>query len=541
MKKEISNILNLIKSGDTVRALQDAKSFYEKNKNDLDATKLLAYIYIQIGNFEKVVEVLENDYEKREDLRDFDYFNNMGYALFQIEEYEKSISYLERASEISDNPNAKISLAEVFLKMREFNKAKTMIFSALEDVKKIGQDSFTKYVNVFLVISEVNGALGKDNETIALFNDLLKNKFNENIFFLLSNIDTKLLDERLIEKAEKSLLANENKFENKIERFNYVTPLYFGLAAYYQSKDKKKSEEFYDYGNKEIFTSSRYNSHQYQERILKTMELYLKKYKSFEEEYRDHGVKNFFIVGSPRSGTTLIESVVTANDKVFSGGELKSGKEIIEKNILSKDQSLSDLNHKFISKYIRRTSYLRGNYDYIVDKMPENFLYIGLIQKLLPKSKIIRVFRNPWDTAISLYKQRYVLNVPYSVSFFNIGVFFANFEAINLFWDNHVEEKKNILDIKYEDLVSNFYFNQEKIYEFLEVRANYDERKRGDFFSPTASTRQVTKDIHKSSIEKKEFSHHKEEFIDAILMQREYWSKKGISLQKNDFFGYSLD
>ena len=56
--------------------------------------------------------------------------------------------------------------------------------------------------------------------------------------------------------------------------------------------------------------------------------------------------------------------------------------------------------------------------------MPENFLYIGIIlKKLLPKSKIIRIFRDPWDTAISLYKQRYVTNIPYSASFFNIGVF----------------------------------------------------------------------------------------------------------------------
>ena len=46
---------------------------------------------------------------------------------------------------------------------------------------------------------------------------------------------------------------------------------------YYQSKDKKKSEDYFDFGNKEIFNTSRYNSHQYQERIVKTMELYLKK------------------------------------------------------------------------------------------------------------------------------------------------------------------------------------------------------------------------------------------------------------------------
>ena len=540
MKNEISNVLNLIESGDTYKALQDAKLFYKKNTNNLDAVKLLAYSYIQIGNFEKVIEVLKIGYDNNKKLRDFDYFNNMGYALSQIEEYDESISNLEIASELNKSPNVKTSLAEIFLKKREFKKAKEMISSAIEIVKKIGNESYSQHVNVFLLISEINGALKKDDETIFLFNKILDDKFNENIFFLLCNINPKLVNEKYVKSAEKYLSTNESKYKNKIERFNHVTPLYFGLAMYYQSKDKKKSEEYFDFGNKEIFNTSRYNSHQYQERIVKTMELYLKKYKSFDEGYREHGEKNYFIVGSPRSGTTLIESIVTANDKVFSGGELKSGKDIIERNILSKEQSFNELSHKFISKYIRRTSYLRGNYEYIVDKMPENFLYIGLIQKLLPRSKIIRVFRNPWDTAISLYKQRYVLNVPYSVSFFNIGVFLANFEAINLFWDENMEEKENIFDVKYEELVSNYIYYQEKIYEFLGLKAVYDENKRNDFFSPTASTRQVKEGVHKRSVDKKEFSHHKSEFLDAIQMQREYWAKKDIKSKKNDFFGYSL-
>ena len=137
MKKEISNVLNLIENGDTVKALQNAKLFYKKNKNDLDAIKLLAYTYIQLGNFERVIDVLEDGYKKRKDLKDFDYFNNMGYALSQIEEYDKSISYLEKASELNNNPNVKISLAEVFLKKRDFQNAKLAISKALEDVKKI--------------------------------------------------------------------------------------------------------------------------------------------------------------------------------------------------------------------------------------------------------------------------------------------------------------------------------------------------------------------------------------------------------------------
>ena len=540
MKNEISNILKLIENGETFKALDGAKLFYKKDQKNIDAIKLLAYSHIQLGNFDQVIKVLEEGYNKKKDLKDFDYYNNMGYALSQIEEYDEAISYLKRAQEFKNSPSVKTCLAEVFLKQRNFVEAGEIILSALEDIKKIGTKSFNKYANIFLLISEINSALNKDEETISLFNQILQNEFNENIFFLLANINPNSIEKTIIEIAEKNLLTNENNYKNKIERFNFVTPLYFGLAMYYESKDKEKSEKYFDNGNKEIFSSTRYNSHQYQERIVKTMNLYVKKYKSFDESDRDHGKKNFFIMGSPRSGTTLVESIVTANDKVFSGGELKSGKYIIEKNILSNEQSFNDLNHKFISKYLRRTSYLRGSYEYIVDKMPENFLYLGMIQKLLPKAKIIRVFRNPWDTAISLYKQRYVLNIPYSVSFFNIGVFLANFEAINLFWNNHIQNKSNILDLKYEDLVSEYTFHQKKIYKFLEVNSNYDEKRRSDFFSQTASTRQVKEGVHRRSIEKKDFLQHKSEFMDALLMQREYWGKKNILPIDNKFFGYSL-
>ena len=541
MKNEISNILNLIETGNTIKALEEAKTFHSQHKNNLDGIKLLAYTYIQLGNFEKVISILEDGYKSRKDQQDFDYFNNLGYALLKVEEFKKSIFNLERAIKInSSEPGVFISMAELYIKCRNFDEAIKYIEKALEIAKKIGQSSYIKYANLYLLMSEVNSALKQDTKSISMFNDILNKEFNENIFFLLANIDPKSVTKNHIDKAEDKLSDNEKKFKNKIDRFNYVVPIHFGLGMSYQSIDKAKSESYFDLGNDEIFNNTRYNSHQYQERIVKTMELYIKKYKNFKTDVMTHGEKNFFIVGTPRSGTTLVESIISANSQVFSGGELASARQIIEKNVLSKEQSLSGLSHQFVSKYLRRTSFLRGSSDYIVDKMPENFLYLGIISKLLTKSKIIRIFRDPWDTAISLYKQRYVLNIPYSVSFFNIGVFLANFEAINIFWNKNIDDKSNILDIRYEDLVSDKKKNQEKIYSFCNISSEYDEEKRSQFFSPTASIRQIKQGIHKKSIDKKEFLHHKDEFLDALLMQRQYWFSKDIIPKNDDFFGYKL-
>ena len=541
MKNEISNILNLIETGNTIKALEEAKILHTQNKNNLDGIKLLAYTYIQLGNFEKVISVLEDGYKSRKDKQDFDYFNNLGYALLKVEEFEKSIINLGKAIEINhSDPGVYISMAELYIKCRKFDEAKKYIEVALEIAKKIGPNSYIKYSNLYLLMSEINSALKQDNKSISMFIDILKKEFNENIFFLLANVDPKSIKENYINDAEGRLSRNDKKFKNKIDRFNFVVPLHFGLAMSYQLVDKAKSENYFDLGNQEIFNSTRYNSHQYQERIVKTMELYIKKYKNFKTNGITHGEKNIFIVGTPRSGTTLVESIVSANSQVFSGGELVSARQIIEKNILSKEQSLSGLSHQFISKYLRRTAFLRGSSDYIVDKMPENFLYLGIISKLLTKSKIIRIFRDPWDTAISLFKQRYVLNIPYSVSFFNIGVFLSNFEAINIFWDKYINDQSNILDIKYEDLVSDKNKNQETIYKFLNISSKYDEEKRSQFFSPTASIRQIKQGIHKKSIDKKEFLHHKNEFLDALRMQRQYWATKDIIAEDDSFFGYGL-
>ena len=117
----------------------------------------------------------------------------------------------------------------------------------------------------------------------------------------------------------------------------------------------------------------------------------------------------------------------------------------------------------------------------------------------------------------------------------------SNFEAMNLYWNKNIQAEKNILDIRYEDLINETDFYQQKIYEFLEIKSEFDEEKRRGFFAQTASIRQIGSPVHKKSIEKKDFSDKKSEFYEALKMQRKYWEKNGISFKTSDFFGYNID
>lgn len=540
MKNKISQILSLLNNGNIDQGLQHSKDLFREFPNNVDVIKLLVYAYILVGNFEKAALILEQSLRLKVNVeQDFDYNNNLGYALVQSEEYERAISYLKKAITIkSDFPGVYANIALIYQKRRDFITSKKYIDNAIKIVTLLGKNEYSKYANIFLLFSEINSALKKDDETIKIFLEILGQSFNADIFYILSNIQAESLPYNLIDEAENKIETNVH-FQNKIEKFNFITPIYFGLANYYQKKDKNKSEDYFVKGNSEIFKSSRYNSHDYQQRILKSIEAYKKTFSTFNEIEDEAGSNNIFIVGSPRSGTTLIESIITANSKVFSAGELNSSKNLIERHINSASKDLYEFKYNYQAKYLARTNFLRGDHTYIVDKMPENFLFIGQMLKLLPKSKIILTLRDPWDTAISLFKQRYILNVPYSASFFNIGVFLANFEAIIVFWMKNIQNKSHFMTIKYEEVVSDQKKSQKKLYDFLDIQiGDFDENRRKDFFSPTASIRQVTSNIHQNSLKKGEFMEYKKEFYDSLEMQKKFWISKGILTKNDDFFGY---
>jgi tetratricopeptide (TPR) repeat protein len=542
MRNEILNLQKLLNEGNTEKAYQIASHGYQQNKNDLIFVKIFSFLCLQKENYELAIEVLEGFYGDKEDKKDFDFFANMGFAYKFLEDYENALAMYDQAKQINpDSPLCYLGPAEIYLKLRDFNQALKTIDIAIEKVIAQKQLNDLQFENAIKLKTDINLSLGRDQENEEMLGKLLAERFRSNLFYLLATIKPSLISEDFIERAKKGISMAETGFKNKLDRFWNIQPLFFGLAAYYQKKDQSASEHYYHLGNKEIMKTVRYNSFNYQKHISKIMDIYLKHFSNASPEIQELGKEHIFIVGSPRSGTTLIESIAASNDKIVSGGELLSLYKLSGKLIDTFDEN--DFRNKMTSLrdvYISRTNFLKGSYECIIDKLPENFLYLGLILNIFPKAKIIRTIRNPWDVAISLYKQRYVTNIPYSASFFNIGVFMANYEAINIFWDEQLSQSKNILDVRYEDL-ANKTIDHQYIYEFLEINSNYDEQKRERFFSQTASIRQIGNQIHSQSIEKKEFLDKKTEFIDSLKMQRDYWYKKGIKSKDNSFFGYTID
>ena len=297
MKNEISNILNLIKNGNNSEAVKEAKKLHIKNPTNLDAIKILTYTFIQIGNFEKVIEILNYGYEEMPNKKDYDFFNNMGYAHSQLEHYEKAIKFLQLAIKIKPNTiQSYVTLADIYQKLKQYAKAEELINKTLVQAMN-NPKGFTieGNINLLLLKFENSTSLEKEHEVKYLFNQLLKKNFNADLFYLLTRIENNSLeDSNLINLAESKLTLKEN-FGSLVQKTNYESSICYGLGNFYQKKDYLKSEKYFIDANAKIFSISRYNSHSYQSKILSTIDNYNKYFMDYNESSYLDGSENFLL------------------------------------------------------------------------------------------------------------------------------------------------------------------------------------------------------------------------------------------------------
>ena len=206
----------------------------------------------------------------------------------------------------------------------------------------------------------------------------------------------------------------------------------------------------------------------------------------------------------PRSGTTLVEQIISSHSKVYSSGELPFLSLIMNK-IFHEEKDIAGVlnNEKNLNKLSEQYFSFLKNYEiseqYITDKAPLNFMWIGFIRYIFPESKIIHCVRNSKDNCISLYKNIVEGSLNFSYSENELGDITTYKDLIN-FWKNYSTEL--FQDVHYENLIND---SDNEIKKIINYR-NLDWEDRCLDFSKnknpikTASVGQARKPIYKSSI-----------------------------------------
>ena len=182
----------------------------------------------------------------------------------------------------------------------------------------------------------------------------------------------------------------------------------------------------------------------------------------FDEEMTQetHPVSPIFVVGMPRSGTTLVEQILASHSLVEGAGELNDVAQLVRPIIMGLAQSdLSQDRLRSMRIQARRryldiiSGFAESGTRFVVDKHPLNFQYLGYIRWLWPEARIIHVVRDPLDTCVSCFFQNFTHGQNYSFDLTQLGLFYREYQRLMRHWNS--ELGRTMVEVQYEALVEN--------------------------------------------------------------------------------------
>jgi tetratricopeptide (TPR) repeat protein len=235
-----------------------------------------------------------------------------------------------------------------------------------------------------------------------------------------------------------------------------------------------------------------------------------------------------FIVGMPRSGTSLVEQMLASHPAVHGAGELDFINRVFKGTLDMLGTPVEEYPHcldalsvasadGMAQIYLEPLRALNPAAARITDKMPLNFLHLGLIALLLPEARIIHCRRDPLDTCLSCHVTDFVTAHDYKYDLRHLGLFYRQYERLMAHWKATLDLP--ILDVRYEDLTSDTEAQARRMIDFVglpwDERCLHPNKTRRPI--ATASAHQVRKPIYKSSVQRwRHYEKHLGPLIEAL-------------------------
>ena len=491
LEKKIKNLVKEFKKDKVLHVIPECKKILSKFPNIYYVRNLLGACYQKIGQFNNAIDC----YNKiiHSDPKNLTAINNLANTYRSIYDYKNAEKrYLKLLNLDSGYFKGFFNYANLKNELNDFDKAIELYKKAIE----IKPDESMTYFNLALVyasIGRMNDA--KHNLEICL-------KINPNYFLAhhrLSRIIKYTKDDPHFNEMKKILHNNEN-----VENIN-ISIIYFALGkAYEDIGEFEKSIFHFKKGNEIKRQLIRYDLDNDKKKTVKIRSLFDKinlKYNSINDLNKK---KIIFIVGMPRSGTTLVEQIISSHSKVYGSGELYFLEFLIKDSLYSDnliDKILSSKLSIISNQYVDFLKNFSMNKEYVTDKNPLNFLYIGFIKILFPNAIIIHCKRNSKDTCLSIYKNLFEdNNLGWTYNQKELGQFYNLYLEMMSFWKSKFSE--NILEIDYENLVNNQEKYSKKIISDCGLKWEENCLKFYNNKRPirTLSINQARQSIYKSSI-----------------------------------------
>ena len=391
----------------------------------------------------------------------------LGHSYFRVYDYLSAIKYIKKSIELKgpDELNQNF-LGEILLQSNQYNEA-TKLF---EKVLALNE----KNINALFKLGKIYSELGKFKIAEKYYNKIIKeDSYNFNAFYELIKLDKKYLSENLIRDI--------NDFMIKYNQ-DYINKTYASLIL----AEKEKNTQNYDVELNNLIKGHQYfiekkgkASSQEFNYFTNLLPQFIKKVENIDFKIKSE-IHPIFIMGLPRSGTTMIENLICSSEnKIIKGDETEiMGKVFFSKKIISNyddknlnvnfdfnENGLNVLKNFIINQY--KQIGIDTSKSFFTDKSLENFLYIKILYKIFPKAKFIYCKRNYTANLIGILKV-FLPNLLWSHSLDKIMIFMELYK--NNLNEILAEKKIDLKIINLEEFSENPIDYSKDLFKFLDLK-----------------------------------------------------------------------
>ena len=432
-------------------------------------------------------------------------YNNLANVQKKIERFDDALlNYKNAIRSKEDNIEAYYNLANLFKSLKNYDEA----IKNYKNVIKLNPNFFDAYNNIGTIYS----ILGKFSDAREFYLKSIKiNKFFAEPYknyVQLSKIDQK--DE--VFEILKEIVKKKDLDEEQKEVFFYsISKIYFDVG------DDDLAFKYLNLANKLKLTKFDYSFNKEKKEFKKIKEFFSQKKIINLKNFKKNKITPIFILGMPRSGTSLIEQIISNHSEVHGAGELDLLPITVKNSDWKNSNDFEETLQKVRKNYLEKISLL-SNKNYITDKLPGNFKRIGFILNAIPDSKIIHLERNPMAICWSNYKSNFnSTGMAFTLNQEFTAMYYLLYRDLMKFWKEKYSEK--IINVNYESFVENFEEEIKKLFDQLNLKW---EKQLYDFHKnerpvETASLIQVRSKIYKKSSEQwKSYKKYLTSMIDIL-------------------------
>ena len=492
IKKEFKKIQNFFHIGDYEKVIEKTKVLLKKDNSQIPFYNLLGLSYRQLGKNDLAEDIFKKGLKKFPN--NISILSNIGALCRVLGRYKEAEEFLKRALE--QNEKSFIALCNLANVKREINQNDKAI-ELYEKAYKINNKNETILKNLAGAY-QIGNKFEQAKKLLLEMNDQFPN--NASADQMYSSIHTYKDNDNhrtnMIKKLNNSNMSKEN-----------LAFLNFAIAkSYTDIKNHSESAKYFVKANDTYFSLLKHYNFEREKKIFEIIKNHFNNF-NFRNLEKNHEPKLIFIVGLPRSGTTLTHQIISSHSKVYGAGELTILNDLFNKRIFDND-FIKLFNEEIDNnpEFKELSSQLYGkfkqfNEKIILDKAPLNFRWIGFIKLLFPSAKIIHCKRNLKDTALSIYKNVFDGgSLPWSYNQKTLVEFVNMYKDLMAFWGDKLPGQ--IYDCEYENLVNDQINETKKLINFcnLSWEENCIDYTKNDTGIKTVSISQARKPIYKTSV-----------------------------------------